>query len=244
MNLRLEGISKHYGAITALDDFTFTFPLGITGILGPNGAGKSTMMNLITDNVKRERGQIYFNDVEILDLGRSFRAQLGYMTQEQGMYDRFSAREFLYYIWQLKSIPEARLRLQIEELLQRLNLVDAAHRKVGTFSGGMRQRVLLCQALLGDPKVLILDEPSAGLDPGERYRMRYFIEELAVDRVVLLSTHIVSDIEKIAKQIVLINRGKLVASGSPVELLVSLGLDSLEDVYLKTLGVPNFDERV
>lgn len=237
MNLRLEAISKNYGDVKALDHVSATFPIGISGILGPNGAGKSTMMNLISDNVKRDEGQIYFNDTDILDLGSAFRAQLGYMSQEQGMYDQFSAREFLYYIGHLKSIRKHQLKEQVEALLDRLNLSAVAHRKVGTFSGGMRQRVLLCQALLGDPKVLILDEPSAGLDPGERYRMRQFIQELAADRIVLLSTHIVSDIEQIAKQILLINQGKLVLSGSPQALMNELKLDSLEAVYLRSLEV-------
>ncbi len=242
MILRLENLSKNYGNVVALDNINFAFQIGITGILGPNGAGKSTLMNLITDNVKRDRGHIYLNDTDILDLGSPYRALLGYMSQEQGMYERFTAREFLSYIGHLKAIPRVALKKQVDELLERLNLTHVAHRKVGTFSGGMRQRVLLCQALLGDPKILILDEPSAGLDPGERYRMRQFIEELAKDKIVLLSTHIVSDVEQIAKQIILINQGKLVASGSPHELMNDLQFGSLEEVYLNSLEVYNLHE--
>ena len=201
MELRIEHLTKKYGEKVALRDFTYTFTPGIYGILGANGAGKSTLMNLITDNVKRTDGQILWNGTDILKLGKRFRAKLGYMPQQQGMYNDFSARAFLRYMAQIKEIKQA--DEQIEQLLELVNLREDAHKKVGGFSGGMRQRVLLAQALLGDPQILILDEPTAGLDPRERLRLRQYISDLAQDRIVFLTTHIVSDIESIAGDVLL-----------------------------------------
>ena len=235
MELRIEHLTKKYGEKVALRDFSYTFTLGIYGILGANGAGKSTLMNLITDNVKRNEGQILWNGTDILKLGKSFRAKLGYMPQQQGMYNDFSARAFLRYMAQIKEIKQA--DEQIEQLLDVVNLREDAHKKVGGFSGGMRQRVLLAQALLGDPQILILDEPTAGLDPRERLRLRQYISDLAQDRIVFLTTHIVSDIESIAGDVLLMKQGELVRHGAPEELIASCGGRDLEDVYMAWLGV-------
>ena len=237
MELRIEHLTKKYGKKVALRDFTYTFTPGIYGILGANGAGKSTLMNLITDNVKRNEGQILWNGTDILKLGKSFRAKLGYMPQQQGMYNDFSARAFLRYMAQIKEIPKRQANEQIEQLLDVVNLREDAHKKVGGFSGGMRQRVLLAQALLGDPKILILDEPTAGLDPRERLRLRQYISDLAQDRIVFLTTHIVSDIESIAGDVLLMKQGELVKHGMPEALIASCGGKDLEDVYMAWLGV-------
>ena len=237
MELRIEHLTKKYGEKVALRDFTYTFTPGIYGILGANGAGKSTLMNLITDNVKRNEGQILWNGTDILKLGKSFRAKLGYMPQQQGMYNDFSARAFLRYMAQIKEIPKKQANEQIEQLLDVVNLREDAHKKVGGFSGGMRQRVLLAQALLGDPKILILDEPTAGLDPRERLRLRQYISDLAQDRIVFLTTHIVSDIESIAGDVLLMKQGELVRHGAPEALISSCGGKDLEDVYMAYLGV-------
>ena len=237
MELRIEHLTKKYGEKVALRDFTYTFTPGIYGILGANGAGKSTLMNLITDNVKRNEGQILWDGTDILKLGKSFRAKLGYMPQQQGMYNDFSARAFLRYMAQIKEIPKKQANEQIEQLLDVVNLREDAHKKVGGFSGGMRQRVLLAQALLGDPKILILDEPTAGLDPRERLRLRQYISDLAQDRIVFLTTHIVSDIESIAGDVLLMKQGELVRHGAPEALISSCGGKNLEDVYMAYLGV-------
>ena len=237
MELRIEHLTKKYGEKVALRDFTYTFTPGIYGILGANGAGKSTLMNLITDNVKRYEGQILWDGTDILKLGKSFRAKLGYMPQQQGMYNDFSARAFLRYMAQIKEIPKKQADEQIGQLLDVVNLREDAHKKVGGFSGGMRQRVLLAQALLGDPKILILDEPTAGLDPRERLRLRQYIAALAQDRIVFLTTHIVSDIESIADDVLLMKQGELVRHGVPEELIASCGGKDLEDVYMAYLGV-------
>ena len=237
MELRLEHLTKKYGEKVALRDFSYTFTPGIYGILGANGAGKSTLMNLITDNVKRNEGQILWNGTDILKLGKDFRAKLGYMPQQQGMYNDFSARAFLRYMAQIKEIPKKQANEQIEQLLDVVNLREDAHKKVGSFSGGMRQRVLLAQALLGEPQILILDEPTAGLDPRERLRLRQYISDLAQDRIVFLTTHIVSDIESIAGDVLLMKQGELVRHGAPEELIASCGGKDLEDVYMAYLGV-------
>lgn len=237
MELRIEHLTKKYGEKVALRDFTYTFTPGIYGILGANGAGKSTLMNLITDNVKRNEGQILWDGTDILKLGKRFRGKVGYMPQQQGMYNDFSARAFLRYMAQIKEIPKKQADEQIEQLLGVVNLREDAHKKVGGFSGGMRQRVLLAQALLGDPKILILDEPTAGLDPRERLRLRQYISDLSQDRIVFLTTHIVSDIESIAGDVLLMKQGELVRHGAPEVLIASCGGKDLEDVYMAYLGV-------
>ncbi len=244
MELVLRDVTRRYGERVALDRFSFAFRPGIYGILGANGAGKSTMMNLITDNLRRDGGAITFNGQEILSLGTDYRRILGYMTQQQGLYEGMTAEGFLVYMARLKEIPRKNTRREIDRVLEMTNLTQARHGKVGSFSGGMKQRVLLAQALLGDPKVLILDEPTAGLDPRERARLRDHIYKLAQDRIVLLATHVVSDIEAIADCILLLQKGRLLRSGTARELIDSLPMNwtpvlhacSLEDVYLYYLG--------
>ena len=236
MQLKIRRLTKKYGEKVALKDFSYTFEPGIYGILGANGAGKSTLMNLITDNVERTDGEILWNDKEILKMKADFRRLVGYMPQQQGMYDDFSAREFLRYMAEIKGVPTKLAQPQIEELLDLVNLKDVAHKRLGGFSGGMRQRILLAQALLGDSKILILDEPTAGLDPKERLRLRKYISDLAEDRIVFLTTHIVSDIESIANDVLLMKNGEIVAHGSPEELMTAVGGKNLEDVYMAYLG--------
>lgn len=244
MELELREVTKKFGDKVALDRFTFTFRTGIYGILGANGAGKSTMMNLITDNLRRDGGSITYDGVEIKKLGADYRRVLGYMTQQQGLYEGMTAESFLVYMARLKEIPRKAVPGEIRRVLEMSNLADVSHKKVGEFSGGMKQRVLLAQALLGDPRVMILDEPTAGLDPKERARLRDHIYRRAQDRIVLLATHIVSDIEAIADCILLMKEGRLLRSGTAAQLIASLPADwkpvlhapSLEDVYLYYLG--------
>ena len=244
MKLELTNLTKRYGPLVALDDFSITFEPGIYGVLGANCAGKSTMINLITDNVKRDGGSITFDGEDILKLGDRFRAVLGYMPQQQGIYEAMTAQSFVTYMGRLKGMKGKELHTQVDEVLELTNLSGVRHKKVGGFSGGMKQRVLLAQALLGDPKVLLLDEPTAGLDPKERVRIRNFIKELAKDRIVLLATHIVSDIESIADQVLLMKKGRLLRVDTPQALIAAIPDTwepvayhlSLEDVYLYFLG--------
>ncbi len=244
MELKLSNVTKTYGKLTALRDMSVTFTPGVYGILGANGAGKSTMMSLITDNIKRDGGSITWDGREILEMGDDFRAILGYMPQQQGLYDQMTAESFVTYMGRLKGLKGKRLHADVKEVLTLTNLYDVRHKKLGGFSGGMKQRVLLAQALLGDSKVLILDEPTAGLDPKERIRIRNYIHDLTRDRVVLLATHIVSDIESIADQVLLLKKGELIRMAPPLALIADLPDDwqpilyrpTLEDVYMYFLG--------
>ena len=175
-------------------------------------------MNLLTDTVKREAGSIRYNGKEILELGRGYRALVGYMPQQQGYYEEFTVGRFLYYMAALKGLSRSKARGN-HRILEVVGLSDCLHKKMGSLSGGMRQRILLVQALLGSPKVLLLDEPTAGLDPEERIRIRNYISAIATERIVLLATHVVSDVESIAEEILLLRRGQLIARDTPAALV-------------------------
>ena len=242
MRLIIDNIHKTYGTVKALDGISYKFKPGIYGILGANGAGKSTLINLITDNVKRDSGEdaggILFVDnlittgkpVDILDMGAGFRQLVGYMPQQQGFYEDFCPKAFLKYMAHIKGIKRVRGRGgivktvddQIDDLLAIVNLTSVQYQKIGGFSGGMKQRVLLAQALLGNPRILILDEPTAGLDPKERIAIRNYISQLSRNKIILFETHVVSDIECIADEVLLIKKGKLIRHGTPVELIESM----------------------
>lgn len=235
MKLEIKNLSKSYGGKRALTDFSHTFSDGVTAILGPNGAGKTTLINLITDCVRRQSGEILFDGTDVLKLGKHFRRQLGFMPQSQGMYEQMTAYEFLCYMAEVKGLKKKDALPQIRELLAVVNLENAAHKRVGGFSGGMRQRVMLAQAMLGEPKVLLLDEPTAGLDPEERVRLRGYIETLAENKIVLITTHITSDVETIADEILLMDRGCLRFAAGRREFIDGCGAKDLEDAYLRRL---------
>lgn len=220
MELKLDDVRKEYQkGVAALKNFHAILTPGIYGLLGPNGAGKSTMLNIITNNMKPTKGKVFWNNQDIQRMGREYRKVLGYMPQQQGLYEEFSAYRFLWYMAALKGLKRKEAKEQINQLFIRVGLEKEMYKRVGGFSGGMKQRLLIAQALLGDPQLLILDEPTAGLDPNERIRLRNFISEIAGDKIVIFATHVVSDIEFIAKEVLLINHGELVQKGKVSELL-------------------------
>ncbi|CAM2079386.1 MAG: ABC transporter ATP-binding protein [uncultured Clostridium sp.] len=224
MKLEIKNLSKTYvkGKPKSLDNLSTEFTSGVYGILGPNGAGKSTLMNIIADNIKADSGEVLYNGENIIKLGKDFRNILGYMPQQQGIYKSFTGRRFLWYMASLKGIPKKDAKERIENVLNLVNLKEHADKKLGAYSGGMKQRILIAQALLNDPEVLLLDEPTAGLDPMERIRIRNFISEIAINKIVIITTHIVSDIQYISKEILLMNKGKLLLKDNPDTIVESM----------------------
>ena len=235
--LQLSNISKKYKENPVLEGVSLELDYGIYGLLGPNGAGKSTLMNIITGNLKASGGQVYWDGTDILRLGSAYRSIIGYAPQQQEMYDSFSGIQFLSYMATLKGISELVLNKEIERVLSYVNMTEAANRRIGTYSGGMKQRILIAQAILGNPKLIVLDEPTAGLDPKERVKIRERISDLSGDKVILVSTHIVSDIEQIAKKIILIKEGKIVDCDTVEKLCMKYeSSNSLENLYMQIFG--------
>ncbi len=239
--LELKKINKHYGKKKhALCDFSFKFTNGIYGLLGPNGAGKSTLMNIITDNLlpDNDGGKILYNGEETRILKDRFRNRLGFMPQQQNLYESMTAHTFLSYIAALKCIDRKSAEAEIPKIVERVELTESIDKKMGGFSGGMKQRVLIAAAMLGDPDLLILDEPTAGLDPKQRVIIRNMVSDLGHDKIIIISTHIVSDIETIAKEILFLKEGHLIDSGTVPQLeeKVTDGERSLEKLYMQYYG--------
>jgi ABC-2 type transport system ATP-binding protein len=220
LKLTIDHVSKRYGANTlALQDFSLELGSGILGLLGPNGAGKTTLMSILATITKPTSGSISWNGTDLAADPNAIRSVLGYLPQDFGVYPNLNAVEFLEYLAAVKGLDAAASKRRIDELLNLVNLTDVRKRPLGGYSGGMRQRIGIAQALLNDPKLLIVDEPTAGLDPEERVRFRNLLSDLSGDRIVILSTHIVSDVEATATDIALISQGKLVAHATPEDLL-------------------------
>jgi ABC-2 type transport system ATP-binding protein len=220
VKLCIENVGKRYGSnVWALRRFSLELKPGVLGLLGPNGAGKTTLMNILATITRATEGTVTWNGAEVAKDPNALRAVLGYLPQDFGVYPNLSAQEFLEYLAAVKGLDATAARRRIDQLLNVVNLADVRGRPLGGFSGGMKQRVGIAQALLNDPRLLIVDEPTAGLDPEERVRFRNLLSELSGERVVILSTHIVSDVEATATEIALISNGSLVAHASPEELL-------------------------
>ena len=216
--LTINNLSKSYGSNLALNQFTYSFDHGIYALLGPNGSGKSTLMNIVTQNLKSDNGEILLDDTPIGKLGASYREKLGFMPQYPGMYPSFSALDFLRYMAVLKGLNKKKADEQIDELLHAVELHDVRTHRIGSFSGGMKQRLALAQSLLGDPEIVILDEPTAGLDPKQRIAIRNYIASVALNKTVIIATHVVSDVEFIAREAIMLKKGVISDSGSPYEL--------------------------
>lgn len=222
MKLQLNNITKSYGSNLALDGFTATLEPGIYALLGPNGSGKSTLMNIITDNLKADKGEITFDGENTLKMGVRFREMLGFMPQYPGLYPNFTVERFLWYMATLKDMKRDDAARQIKEILAAVELDDVPNRKIGALSGGMKQRLCLAQAVLGDPKILILDEPTAGLDPKQRISIRNYISKIALDKIVIIATHVVSDVEYVARDIIMLKKGVIVDNAPPHELTAKI----------------------
>lgn len=222
MKLATHDLTKNFGDKCAVDHVNLTFERGVYGLLGPNGAGKTTLMKMMVDILPPSSGQVTLDGVPISELGARYRDILGYMPQEIGYYRNFTAKRFLNYLAVLKGIPSKNAAGKIDMLLNMVGLADVGRKKLGDFSGGMIRRIGIVQALLNDPKILVLDEPTAGLDPKERIRFRNILSELSADRIVILSTHIVSDIESIAEKVILLKSGKVIGFDTTENLLRSV----------------------
>lgn len=223
MKLCFREVTKSYGSNLALDHFTASLEPGIYALLGPNGSGKSTLMNILTDNLKADAGEITYTSDEggeedILKMGVRFREKLGFMPQYPGLYSNFTVERFMWYMAALKGLSKEKAKADIPDILAAVELDDVPRRKIGALSGGMKQRLALAQAVLGDPEILILDEPTAGLDPKQRIAIRNYIAKIAFDKIVLIATHVVPDIEFIAKDIILLKKGVIVDNAPPHQL--------------------------
>lgn len=223
MTLNITNISKSYGTNLALSGFTATLDAGIYALLGPNGSGKSTLMNILTDNLKADSGEILYENASgvrenVLDMGVRFREKLGFMPQYPGLYPNFTVERFMWYMAALKGLSKEKAKKDIPEILAAVELDDVPKRKIGALSGGMKQRLTLAQAVLGDPEILILDEPTAGLDPKQRIAIRNYIAKIAFNKIVLIATHVVPDIEFIAKEVIMLKKGVIIDSAPPHEL--------------------------
>lgn len=221
----------------ALNGVSFELDNGLYGLLGPNGAGKSTLINIITGSLAPTKGKVLWNGKSTQKLGKKFRALLGYMPQQQTLYDSFTGFEFLQYIAALKEIKQKDTAAEVSRVAQLVHLTAELQKKLSTYSGGMKQRLLAAAALLGDPQLIIMDEPTAGLDPKERVRLREVLESLAKDKVILVATHVVSDVESVADEILLLKDGNIVDKAAPLELIAKYTNNgNLEDVYLSIFG--------
>ncbi|MFJ6772993.1 ABC transporter ATP-binding protein [Kitasatospora sp. NPDC091257] len=218
--LELVDVTKvHKGGKRAVDGITMRLGPGMVGLLGPNGAGKSSLMRIVSTVTRPTGGQVRYRGADVVAEPDRLRRELGYLPQDFGVYPNLTSREFLSYLAAAKGIGARSARARIDELIQLVNLTEAVKRPLGAYSGGMLRRVGIAQALLADPRVIVVDEPTAGLDPEERVRLRNLLSELAADRVVMLSTHIVSDVESVASDIAVVARGRLLRRGAPDELL-------------------------
>ena len=222
MELEMRNLTKHYGKKEALKGVSVTLTPGIYGLLGPNGAGKSTWMNILTGNLRQTSGEIFLDGENISHLGRSYRRRLGYCPQQPTFYPSFTARRFLYYLASLQDMSREQAGERIEWALSAVALSDVANKPIGSFSGGMKQRLLIAQSLLHDPDILIMDEPTAGLDPRQRIAIRNLIGEIALHKIVMISTHVVQDVEYIAKELILLSQGEILRQATPPELLREL----------------------
>ena len=243
MELYIKHITKQFKNFTAVNDISLRITPGIWGLLGANGAGKTTLMRIIAGIMKPDQGEILYDGIPISELKESYRDVFGYLPQEFGFYPEFTVRNYLEYVSVLKGLTKEDSRRKIDELLEQLTLSDVRNKKISRLSGGMKRRVGIAQALLNEPEVLILDEPTSGLDPGERVRFRNLLSEFANGRIVLISTHIVSDVEYIATQNAIMKNGELLARGTTEEL-VKLVDQKVWSARIPIADLPKYEQNL
>ena len=244
MQLKIRNLSKTYAnGVVALDRVTLTIPAGMFGLLGPNGAGKSTLMRILATLQECDAGSVFLDDIDVLDEKDAVRRRLGYLPQDFGVYPKVTAYDLLDHFAQLKGLSHrTRRREVVDGLLQQTNLWDVRAQRLGTFSGGMRQRFGIAQALLGDPRLIIVDEPTAGLDPQERVRFHNLLSDIGEERTVLLSTHIVSDVADLCANMAIINKGQVLLCGEPQELIYGIE-DFIWARFVTKAELPAFQAR-
>lgn len=231
--LEIKDLNKSYGSKQVLKNINCKLTNGVYGLLGPNGAGKSTLMNIITTNLKADSGNILWEGRNVDKLGDDYRDILGYMPQGQGLYNGFTGYMFLNYIAVLKGVSKKDIKTEIERVTKSVNLTDSIDKKIGTYSGGMKQRILIASAIIGNPRLIIFDEPTAGLDPKERIRVKNLLSSLSKNKIIIIATHIVPDIENMAKNILVLKDGKLLEEKSADKLIEKYAPEgNLEDVYM------------
>ena len=240
--LTLTKVTKKYGSHTAVEDISINMENGLYGMLAPNGAGKTTLIRMITTLLLPTSGEILYNGMNIWEMGTAYRDLVGYLPQQFGYYKNNTPTQYLNYLACLKKMPKKQVAGRIAELLELVGLSDVAHKKMKKFSGGMLQRVGIAQAMLNDPKILILDEPTAGLDPKERVRFRNIISALGKDRIVILSTHIVSDIESIANQVIMIKNQHLYQMDT-VDAICSMLKGSIYELEIPNEEYEDFEQE-
>lgn len=218
MVLECKNLRKAYGNFTAIEKIDYMFSPGVYGLLGPNGAGKSTWMKLLTASMKTTEGKIICDEKSVYDDVDEYVGKIGYVPQNQNMFPYFTGYKFMQYMATLKGVKKENASKQIPELLRCVNMDEYGKRRIGSYSGGMKQRLLIAQAFLGDPQVVFMDEPTAGLDPKERIRIRNLISKMSMGKIILIATHVVPDVEYISKEILLLRKGRIIRSGSPESL--------------------------
>lgn len=242
MKLTIENITKIFKDKSALNDINLELTTGVYGILGANGSGKTTLMRVLASVMKPSSGRVLLNGQDITDMNEKYRELIGYLPQHVGYYKNFTAEKFLKYIAALKGLPKEETNEKVEEVLELVGLTEYRKKKIGGFSGGMKRRIGIAQALLNDPKILIVDEPTAGLDPKERIRFRNLLSKISTNRIVLLSTHIVSDIEFIAKEVLILKDGHLVKKETPQSLLKGIE-DKVWTLVIEESEIPRFQSE-
>jgi ABC-2 type transport system ATP-binding protein len=242
MKLTIDKVSKNFGNKKALNEINLELTTGVYGILGANGSGKTTLMRILASVTKPSSGKVFLDGQDIVRMDHQYRELIGYLPQHVGLYKNFSADKFLKYIASVKGLSKKKAQEKVNEVLALVGLTDDRNVKVGKFSGGMKRRVGIAQALLNDPKILIVDEPTAGLDPKERIRFRNLLSKISTNRIVLLSTHIVSDIEVIAKEILVLKNGRLIEKETPQKLLKGIE-DKVWTAFVSEAEISDFQSK-